>query len=108
MRNTFTSLLNRAGAMKGRLRLGVAGVLCAIMVAALVAPILTPRTQGSVAPERKLVIEDNARCSAMYGCVSQRVSCESSCKLIFAGVIVIPLGECCYVGAEGSSCMYCD
>ncbi len=44
MQNTFTSLLNRAVAMKGRLLLGVAGILCAIMLAPLVAVVLTPHT----------------------------------------------------------------
>ncbi len=107
MRNTFTSLLNRAGAMKGRLLLGVAGILCAIMVAALVAPVLTPHTQGSVAPQHALVIEDNAECSAMYGCVSEYVECTGSCKFKF-GPITISYTECCPPGVDGGSCMYCD
>ena len=53
MQNTFTSFLNRAGAMKGRQLLGVAGILCAIMVAPLITPALTPQTQGSVAPRMR-------------------------------------------------------
>ncbi|MXY07126.1 MAG: hypothetical protein F4Y61_00590 [Rhodothermaceae bacterium] len=70
MQNTFTSLLNRAGAMKGRLLLGVAGILCAIMAAALVAPVLTPSIQGAEVPQEKLVFQQSSECSAMYGCVS--------------------------------------
>ena len=53
--------------MKGRLLLDVAGILCAVVVAALVTPVLTPRTQGSVAPKRSLSlsqVQSVQRCTA--------------------------------------------
>lgn len=108
MRNTFISLLNRAGAMKGRLLLGAAGILCAIMVGALVAPVLTPHTQGSVAPQKELVFESSPECSAMMGCVSEYLICKGPCfykSLIF--LVQYP-EDCCPLGVDGGGCMYCD
>ncbi len=93
MQNTFTSLLNRAGAMKGRLLLGVAGILSAIMVAVLVAPVLTPHTQGSVVPQEELIIQENDACSAMYGCDSEYLYCDGSCTVTIFGVTIL-LGDC--------------
>ena len=112
MQNTFTSLLNRAVAMKGRLLLGVAGILCAIILAPLVASVLTPHTQGSVAPRRKFIAEENAACSVMFGCVTDYQSCEGSCAGGFSEHLeALGLGdlfECCEAGVEGGSCLYCE
>ena len=107
MRNTFTSLLNRAGAMKGRLLLGVAGILCAIMVAALVAPVLTPHTQGSAVPRERLLVQYSKECSDMYGCTSVRYSCGNLCETKI-GPFTITQGDCCPVGVDIGSCLYCD
>ncbi|MXX59794.1 MAG: hypothetical protein F4246_05715 [Rhodothermaceae bacterium] len=107
MRNTFTSLLNRTGAMKGRLLLGVAGILCALMVAALVAPVLTPSIQGAEVPQEALVFQQSSECSAMYGCVSDYVTCNGMCK-IEIGPFTISWEECCPVGVDVGSCLYCD
>ena len=93
--------------MKERLLLGVAGILCAIMVAALVAPVLTPHIQGSAVPQELLIIEESKRCSAMYGCESDYVYCDAVCAATFYGVTII-LGDCCPVGVDVGSCMYCD
>ena len=106
MRNTFASLLNCTGAMKGRLLLGVAGILCAIMVAALVAPVLAPHTQGSAGPNEELLLLYDDECSDMYGCTSVRASCGDRCKITFLN-ITISWADCCPVGDVGS-CMYCD
>ena len=99
--------------MKGRLLLGVAGILCAIMVAPLVAPVLTPHTQGSVAPRKTFIAEEDAACSVMFGCVTDYVSCEGSCAGGFLEYLeILGLGdlfECCEVGvSEGGSCLYCE
>ena len=94
--------------MKGRLLLGVAGILCALMVAALVVPVLTPHTQGSAAPQKRLVFDDDEQCTEMYGCTSQRVTCVGSCQIIVIGPITISWTECCAAGEDGGSCMYCD
>ena len=107
MQNTFTSLLNRAGATKGRPLLGVAGILCAIMAAALVAPVLTPHTQGSAVPQEALVSEYDEACSAMYGCYSEYLYCEGACK-IETRVHTIYWRDCCPVGVDVGSCLYCD
>jgi len=92
--------------MKGRLLLGVAGILCAITVAALVAPVLTPSIQGAEVPQEKLVFQQSSECSAMYGCLSDYVTCNGMCKLEWP--IRIFWAECCPVGVDVGSCMYCD
>ena len=107
MQNTFTSLLKSAGAMKGRLLLGIAGILCAIMVAALVAPVLTPHTQGSGVPQERLLARYSKACSDMYGCTSWRYSCGDSCETEI-GPFTISWGDCCPVGVDVGSCLYCD
>ena len=93
--------------MKGRLLLGVAGTLCAIMVAPLVAPVLTPHTQGTAVPQEALISEFNKAYSAMYGYDSEYLYCEGACK-IEIGPYTISWRDCCPVGVDVGSCMYCD
>ena len=107
MRNVFASLSNRADTLKGRLVLGVAGILCALMLAPVIGPILTPSTQGAAL--RMFYQEESADCSSMYGCSSDMMGCKDNCLVRNLLGLTVYSYPCCYGGSsEEEACLYCE